>query len=124
MCHAETRCSYLGKSLDVPDLADNCDYVDWFTDHDLLLNSNKQFRIIQFNIRGIHSKYHEILDIINKLNDPEVIVLCKTWLKPSDPQSNIPGYTFSGCDRKNRKGGGIGVLVKSTLKTRVFLDFE
>ena len=77
--------SYLGKNLDVPDLADNCDYVDWSTDHDLLLNSNKQFRIVQFNIRGIRSKYHELLDIINKLNDPEAIVLCETWLKPSDP---------------------------------------
>ena len=93
--------SYLGKNLDIPDLADNCDYVDWSTDHELLSNSNKQFRIVQFNIRGICSKYHELLDIINKLNDPEAIVLCETWLKPSDPQANIPGYAFSGCDRKN-----------------------
>ena len=116
--------SYLGKNFDVPDLADNCNYVDWSTDHELLSNSNKQFRIVQFNIRGIRSKYHELLDIINKLNDPEVIVLCETWLKPSDPRPNIPGYAFSGCDRKNRKGGGIGVLVKNNLKSRVFLDFD
>ena len=112
------------KNLDIADLADNCDYVEWSSDHELLSNRNNQFRIIQFNIRGVRSKYHELLDICDKLNDPEVIVLCETWLKPSDPCPSIPGYSFSGCDRKNRKGGGIGILVKNNLKSRPFLKYE
>ena len=116
--------SYLNKNLDIADLADNCDYVDWSSDHELLSNRNNQFRIIQFNIRGVRSKYHELLDICDKLNDPEVIVLCETWLKLSDPCPNIPGYSFSGCDRKNRKGGGIGILVKNNLKSRLFLEYD
>ena len=67
---------------------------------------------------GVRSKYHELLDICDKLNDPEVIVLCETWLKPSDPHPNILGYSFSGCDRKNGKGGGIGILVKNKSKVK------
>ena len=116
--------SYSNKNLEIADLADNCDYVEWSSDHELLSNRNNQFRIVQFNIRGVRSKYHELLDICDKLNDPEVIVLCETWLKPSDPRPNIPGYSFSGCDRKNRKGGGIGILVKNNLKSRLFLEYE
>ena len=104
--------SYLNKNLDIADLADNCDYVEWSSDHELLSNRNNQFQMIQLNIRGVRSKYHELLDICDKLNDPEVIVLCETWLKPSDPCPSIPGNCFSGCDRKNRKGSGIGILVK------------
>ena len=50
--------------------------------------------------------------------------MCETWLKLSDPYPNIPGYSFSGCDRKNRKGGGIGILVKNNLKSRLFLEYD
>ena len=107
--------SYLNKNLDIADLADNCDYVEWSSDHELLSNRNNQFRIIQFNIRGVSSKYHELLDICDKLNDPEVIVLCEMWLKPSDPCPSIPGYSFSGCDRKKiEKEVALGSLLRIT----------
>ena len=88
--------SYSSKSLEITDLIDNCDYLGWSCDHELLTSKNKQFRIVQFNIQGIRSKHYDLLDICDKLNDPEIIVLCETWLKPSDPCPNIHGYSFQG----------------------------
>ena len=75
--------SYSSQSLELSDFVDNCDYLDWSCGHELLTNRINQLCIVQFNIRGIHSEYHDLLDICNKLDNPKIIVLCKTWLKLS-----------------------------------------
>ena len=97
---------------------DNCDYVDW----DQIDNLNKEIinklTVVQLNIRGIKGKYYDIIDLINKLNSPDVIILCETWLKTNDTQPQIFGYNFIGKSRQNRKGGGVGFLINKKLKSR------
>ena len=55
---------------------------------------------------------------MNRLEEPDIIKLCETWLKPSDPDPKILDYKFIGKYRLNRKWGGVGFLIKKTLKTR------
>ena len=98
--------------LDNTDLVDNCDYIDW--DHIDKLNkeTTNKLTVVQLNIRGLKGKYYDIIDLINKLNNPDVIILCETWLKSNDKQPQIPGYDYIGKSRQNRKGGGVGVFDK------------
>ena len=70
------------------------------------------------NIRGIRNKYIDLIDLLNRLDEPDIIILCETWLKPNDPDPKILDYKFIGRHRSNRKGGGVGFLIKNTLKAR------
>ena len=104
--------------LDNEDLVDNCDYVDW--DDISILNKEikNKLKIVQLNIRGIKGKYYDLIDLINKLNSPDIIILCETWLKSSDAHPQIAGYYYLGKNRQSRKGGGVGFLIKNNLKCR------
>ena len=98
--------------LDNTDLVDNCDYIDW--DHIDKLNkeTTNKLTVVQLNIRGLKGKYYDIIDLINKLNNPDVIILCETWLKSNDKQPQISGYDYIDKSRQNRKGGGVGLSDK------------
>ena len=112
----ETNASNL--KLDNTDLVDNCDYVDWDQIDYLNKEITNKLKVVQLNIRGIKGKYYDIIDLINKLNSPDVIILCETWLNTNDTQPQISGYNFIGKCRKNRKGGGVWFLINKKLKSR------
>ena len=76
------------------------------------------------NIRGIKGKYYDLIDLINKLNSPDIIILCETWLKSSDAHPQIAGYYYLGKNRQSRKGGGVGFLIKNNLKCRCLPELE
>ena len=90
--------------LDNEDLVDNCDYVDW--DDISILNKEikNKLKIVQLNIRGIKGKYYDLIDLINKLNSPDIIILCETWLKSSDAHPQIAGYYYLGKTDKVERG--------------------
>ena len=47
-------------------------------------------------------------------------MLIETWLKPGEDKFiNIQGYNFVGQARSNRKGGGVGLLLRDDLNYRV-----
>ena len=47
----------------------------------------------------------------------------KIWLKENEQDYvNIPGYKFVGQDRPNRKGGGVGVLIKNNITSRIVTE--
>ena len=54
------------------------------------------YTVLQLNIRGIKSKYYDLLELINKLDNPDVIILCETWLKANDAQPQIVDYNVIG----------------------------
>ena len=105
---------YLGHK----DIYDNCDYIDWDDIPNLNNESKNKLKVLQLNIRGIRNKYIDLIDLLNRLDEPEIIILCETWLKPNDPDLKILDYKFIGRHRSNRKGGGVGFLIKKTLKAR------
>ena len=107
--------SDLGFNLD-----DRCDYID----HDQLQEMKpckSSLFILQLNCRGIKSKLDKIEDLLAEIKQPDVVILSETWLKEGEERYvDIKGYTYEGINRKHKKGGGVGFLVKDTLiyKTR------
>ena len=93
-------------SLGNEDLVDNCDYTDWNSIPVLNNEIRNKLKVLQLNIKGIRNKYYELTDLLKKLEEPDIGILCETWLKASDPTPKILNYSFLGEHRTNRKGGG------------------
>ena len=100
------------------DLFDNCNYIDWDDIPNLNNESKNKLKVLQLNIRGIRNKYIDLIDLLNRLDEPDIIIICEMWLKRNDPDPKILDYKFIGRHRSNRKGGGVGFLIKNTLKAR------
>ena len=105
-------------NLDSEELIDNCDYVDRDELDSLNTTLQGKLSILQLNIRGIRCKYNDLIELIRKAHYPDILILCETWLKPNDSQPQINGYNYLGHHRINRKGGGVGFLVKEHFKFR------
>ena len=128
MCLTPKTHLEIGKSsdlkLDNDDLVDNCDYIHWDCIDTLNKEMKNKLNMLQLNIRGIKSKYYDLLELINKWNNPDVIILCETWLKANDAQPQIVNYNFIGMLRLNRKRGGVGFLINKRLKARCLTDLK
>ena len=111
--------NYTNVSLDE---FDNCDYVTGITDV-----SKNDLIVIQLNVRGITSKRTQLMNLIDTAvhdREPDLILLSETWLTPFSPAFSIPGYEFHHLDRKNKKGGGVGILSSSKLRCMVRTDLS
>ena len=105
---------FLGADLDQ---YDSCDYVE-----KVPLKSPGDLSIIQLNVRGIGSKIGALRRLIDKSMEtsvPELVLLSETWLTPFSPKQSIPGYDFVHNPRKDKKGGGVGILLSSRLHYKV-----
>ena len=84
------------------------------------INSDeKDLRILHLNIRGLTSKQSELLYLIdNAFHDhtPDVITLCETWLTDKSPNINIPGYQMYSTNRTHKMGGGVAVLISTSIQ--------
>ena len=82
--------------------------------------------MVQLNVRGIISKTSKILHFLNNTHEADIILLCETWLTPFSPTINVPGYEFYHIDRQNKRGGGVGILIKKEIwhKLNTNLSFE
>ena len=56
--------------------------------------------------------------------EPDLILLSETWLTPFSHAFSIPGYELHHLDRKNKKGGGVGILSSSKLRCTVRTDLS
>ena len=99
-------------NLDSKELVDNCEYIDWDNLNSFTQTLDGKIKVVQLNIRGIKGKYHDLIELIHKLDYPDIIILGETLLKQNDSQPLINGYKFLGHHRRNRKGGCVGFLVK------------
>ena len=95
-------------------VSDECDYVNLIEDVD-----QQDLVVIQINIRGILSKRSMLLDLIDtsvKDRVPDIIIVNETWLTPTSPSLNVPGYKFVHKCRDHKKGGGVGILLSEKLR--------
>ena len=105
---------------------DNCDYIsiDDLSNCEL---DNTSLNILQYNVRGILSKTHDLTELLNMTTKTRihVVILCKTWLTDTNTSRlHIPGYNYVGKVRSNRKGGGVGFLIRNDLKFREQSEIE
>ena len=84
--------------------------------------------IIQLNIRGLLSKQSKLNELIHKVEkslDLHALVLCETWLTAETKNLiKVSNYVYSGIERKGKKGGGVGFLIKNNLITRERRDLK
>ena len=107
------------------DNVDSCDYLDYgeLTRDRSVMNN---LAILQLNIRGLLNKQDKLKNLLNDIkNDSrvDVAMLVETWLnKNNGKRVKIPGYQFYGFHRKQKKGGGVGILISQEFQSRIRKD--
>ena len=131
MCFAKTRTlkslrSAKNNQNTELDLEINCDDTcDYLTNDsiELIENNGSDLNIVHLNIRGLKSKINDLTNLLVKLKNPEIIILNETWLKESDNNRIIlPNYKYEGIPRNNKKGGGVGFLIRTDILYRIRND--
>ena len=101
---------------------DTCDYLYSIKD----VHSD-DLVVLQLNIRGLLSKTTLLTHLLNSCiegRQPDLVLLSETWLTPYSPPVNIAGYSFVHQCRKNKKGGGVGILVSNNLRYNECTDLS
>ena len=86
----------------------------------------KSTKCCVFNVHALGDveKTDAISDFVSS-HDIDIVALTETWLKgdPSDAQRigeiSPPGYSFSYKPRGHRKGGGVGILTRKSIKIKL-----
>ena len=74
------------------------------------------------NIRGLKGKTSSLIKHLNSEN-PQLFLLTETFLL-RDSDIGIEGFKFFGKARKNRGGGGVGIMVRDELVNVVIPHFS
>ena len=85
-----------------------------------------RFSLMHINCRSLVCNFKEIMDFTLSLNNIfDVICASETWLNElTDDQIHIAGFTFVGNNRKNKRGGGVGMYVRNELKYKLRSDIN
>ena len=101
------------------DFINNCDYLQTDNDLDHTLGVSDDLNIIQLNIRGLIGKQQTLIQETASKNDNkkvDIYILCETWLtEHNHGMINIPNYLYIGKHRKNKRGGGVSILIHNSL---------
>ena len=101
------------------EIVDSCDYLDYGE-----LTKDKRDKNNCASAK--HPWYIELKTLLNDIkNDSrvDIAMLVETWLnKNNDKRLKIPGYQFFGFHRKQKRGGGVGILVSQELQCRTRKD--
>ena len=105
-------------------IVDSCDYIE--PEQLSTKESNRaNLKAIQINCRGIKSKLDDLEELLAQINEPDLALLSETWLKEGEERFiDIKGYRYEGVPRRQKKGGGVGILIKDNLKYRVRTDLN
>ena len=75
-------------------------------------------RILYTNCRSLNIWKLAELQVCAEIHQPELICLTETWLDDEKQQTiNINGYSNYFSNRKNRTGGGVGIMTHEKLST-------
>ena len=95
---------------------DNCDYTDPTRLPEKV--GKNDLLIIQWNTRGLRGKLDDIDNLLNNTLEKKVgiVIINESWLtSKSPPLPNIKGYKYIGKPREDRKGGGVGFLLRDDI---------
>ncbi len=77
------------------------------------IRKNKNLQLAVINIRGAKGKMKS-LEAILKTEKTTIAAICETHLKNNETV-NISGYKWIGRNRKNKQGGGVGILIANQI---------
>ena len=76
--------------------------------------------LLYTNCRSLNEWKLSELAVLAELHHPQIICLTETWLTENKEQARqLVGYQNYFCHRKNRIGGGVGILVADNLPTSI-----
>ena len=99
-------------------LIDNCDYLS--VDDCMSLNTD-DIAVPQLNIRGLQGKIEKLKWLLNenfKGKEPDILLLCETWMSANSPDICLPNYKKIEARRQHKKGGGVCIFVSNRLTFR------
>ena len=109
------------------DYLDHCDYFDYSTLTNDIKTTNT-LTVVQLNTRGVMNKREPLKSLFNdirKSSRVDIAILVETWLnKRNSNRFMLPGYKFLGSHRKNKKRGGVGILVSQDMDCRARPDLS
>ena len=85
--------------------------------------------ICLINCQSICNKSDEISDVVKDM-DLDALVITETWLTGNVSDQKIvgdvtpAGYSFHHAARIHKKGGGVGILLRDSLKCETHLRFQ
>ena len=86
--------------------------------------NNNILSVVHFNCRSIKKNFDNFCSVIASISCPfSCIAMSETWLSDSE-SIQVPGYNFFGKGRANKRGGGVGCLVKDGIKCRQRTDLD
>ena len=75
------------------------------------IRKNKTLTVAAVNIRGVKGKIRSLESLLDAYKI-DIVLISETMLKNNE-QLNIKGYKWVGKNRRNRNGGGVGILISS-----------
>ena len=85
------------------------------------ITTDDELNIMHFNVRGLLNKQLELHDLMTNCGGRTIHVAClnETWLTDTNKSHvSLKGYTYTGKEQVNKKGGGVGFLISDKLKFR------
>ena len=94
----------INLELDHNEQDDRCNYEE--TSNAIEYDSC-DLSLIQYNIRGINSKIDDLgklIDSVQTSGQPDIVLICESWLKKTSPRPQLQGYVLERTDRQDKKG--------------------
>lgn len=104
----------------------NCTYYVTKKFNNIFTNTSNCFSTLHFNIRSLKKNFADFNEYLSTINFSfSAIALSETWLNESTNDIySIPGYTFVSSYRKNKRGGGVGIFIKSSFEYKLRPDLQ
>ena len=96
---------------------DKCDYVGA---EETINVEESDLVILQLNIRGLCNKTYQLRSLLEKVTSckkPDIILLSEMLLNKSSPKFKLPGYDSYNVHRTHKKGGGVSILISTSIKS-------
>jgi hypothetical protein len=99
-----------------PNLIKECKYYSSTELKNNSLRNSTSLAVMHINCRSILPKLDEIGYLLHQV-PPSILAVTETWLTESTATSNlIPGYIFEYENRKEGRGGGLGLFIKEGIE--------
>ncbi len=75
-------------------------------------------RITSFNANSLAKRKTEIFQFITE-EDIDIMCIQETWMSLRSEKPHLPGFSWVGTNPTNRKGSGVGIFIKNSIKFEV-----